>query len=131
MRSFEELTTDSNVLRRLEALYEDIDQLEWYVGIFAEEYPDEMRMGELLSRMVANDAFTQALTNPLLDRNVFNEATFTQTGLQIISDSRSLQQIVARTSKSPGRVHVSFTYDATGPSANGTPRGPSPSQVSS
>jgi prostaglandin-endoperoxide synthase 2 len=122
MSSFEELTSDPNVLRRLKALYEGIDQLEWYVGIFAEEYPDEMRMGELLTYMVANDAFTQALTNPLLGRNVFNEDTFTQTGLEIISDSRSLQQIVARNSKSPERVHVSFTYDATGFSANGRQR---------
>ena len=66
---------------RLEALYDDdIERLEWYVGIFAEDYPDYLMMGELLTTMVANDAFTQALTNPLLARSVFNEATFSAAG---------------------------------------------------
>ena len=78
LAGFDELTSDTDVRQRLEALYGDIDKLEWYVGIFAEDYPDYMRMGELMSYMVANDAFTQALTNPLLARNVFNEATFTK-----------------------------------------------------
>ncbi len=59
-----------------EAVHDDIDSLEWYVGIFAEDYPDYLMMGELLTTMVANDAFTQALSNPLLARNVFTEATF-------------------------------------------------------
>ena len=75
MESFAELTSDPALRARLEALYDDdIDRLEWYVGIFAEEYPDYLMMGELLTTMVANDAFTQALTNPVLARSVFNEA---------------------------------------------------------
>jgi prostaglandin-endoperoxide synthase 2 len=65
-------------------------------------------MGELMSYMVANDAFTQALTNPLLARNVFNEATFTKTGLKIINETGSIQQIVSRNSQSPDPVYVSF-----------------------
>ena len=44
-------------------------------------------MGELLTTMVANDAFTQALTNPLLARNVFNEATFSAAGMKIINET--------------------------------------------
>ena len=55
-------------------------------------------MGELMTTMVAYDAFTQALTNPLLARNVFNEATFTRAGLKIIEKTQSLQQILARNS---------------------------------
>ena len=51
-------------------------------------------MGELLTTMVANDAFTQALTNPLLARNVFNEATFSAVGMRIINETTSLQQIL-------------------------------------
>jgi prostaglandin-endoperoxide synthase 2 len=53
--------------------------------------------------MVANDAFTQALTNPLLARSVFTEETFSALGMKIIGDTSSLQQIVARNSESPRR----------------------------
>lgn len=110
MKSFKELTSNTELQQRLEALYGDIDNVEWYVGVFAEDYPDYMMMGELLTYMVANDAFTQALTNPLLARNVFNEATFTEAGMKIIKDTGSLEQIVARNSVSPNAVHVSFSY---------------------
>ena len=109
MTSFGDLTSDPDVRRRLEDLYEDIDDLEWYVGIFAEEYPDYLMMGDLLTTMVANDAFTQALTNPLLARNVFNEATFSPVGLSIINETGSLQQIIARNSSSPESVVSSFS----------------------
>ena len=87
----------AQLISRLEELYGDIERLEWYVGIFAEEYPDYMMMGELLTYMVANDAFTQALTNPLLARNVFNDATFTRTGMEIIASTGSVQDIVNAT----------------------------------
>jgi prostaglandin-endoperoxide synthase 2 len=112
LTSFEELTPNTEVQQRLEALYGDIDRLEWYVGIFAEDYPDAMMMGALMTCMVANDAFTQALTNPLLARNVFNEDTFTKTGMKVIKDTRSLQAIVARNSRSPESVYVRFGCDA-------------------
>ena len=97
------------MLRAAGTLYDgDIDQLEWYVGIFAEDYPDYMMMGELLTTMVACDAFTQALTNPLLARHVFNEETFSAAGMEIINQTSSLQQIVARNSTSPEAVVASF-----------------------
>ncbi|MGA9857629.1 MAG: peroxidase family protein [Solirubrobacteraceae bacterium] len=122
MESFDELTSDAQCKQRLKALYGDIDKLEWYVGIFAEEYPDYMMMGELLTYMVANDAFTQALTNPLLARNVFNDETFTTTGMAIIADTSSLQDIVARNAASPHAVHVSFSCSAPKSNAHPTER---------
>jgi heme peroxidase len=110
MTSFAELTSDPELRGRLEALYDhDIDNLEWYVGIFAEDYPDYLMMGDLLTTMVANDAFTQALTNPLLARNVFNEATFSSAGFKIINETGSLQQIIARNSRTPESVVCSFS----------------------
>jgi prostaglandin-endoperoxide synthase 2 len=109
LRNFTELTSDVTVRERLKTLYDDdIERLEWYVGIFAEDYPDYLMMGELLTTMVANDAFTQALTNPLLARSVFNEATFSAAGMKIIDETSSLQQILARNSRSPEAVAASF-----------------------
>jgi prostaglandin-endoperoxide synthase 2 len=109
IRSFSDLTSDTGLRKRLEQLYDgDIDKLEWYVGIFAEDYPGYSMMGELLTTMVANDAFTQALTNPLLARNVFTEETFSSAGMRIITETHSLQQILERNSADPGAAHASF-----------------------
>jgi prostaglandin-endoperoxide synthase 2 len=107
--SWRQLTADGDLRQRLEQMYGDIDNLEWYVGIFAEDYPDYLMMGELLTTMVANDAFTQALTNPLLGRHVYNEETFSATGMRIIEQTQSLRQIVARNSQSPDDVGVEFS----------------------
>ena len=67
-------------------------------------------MGELLTAMVGYDAFTQALTNPLLAPQVFTEATFTRAGLRIIKRTPILQQILARNAASPDAAFVRFTY---------------------
>jgi prostaglandin-endoperoxide synthase 2 len=109
LTSFEQLTADKVVRGRLEQLYGHIDNLEWYVGVFAEDYPDYLMMGELMTTMVANDAFTQALTNPLLARSVFNEATFSPTGMKIVSETSSLSEIILRNSPSPDKVVASFS----------------------
>lgn len=108
LTSFDQLTKDSDLQRRLEELYGHIDKLEWYVGIFAEDYPEQRMMGDLMTTMVAYDAFTQAFTNPLLSRNVYNERTFSKVGLDIIAETHSLQDIFARNSKSPDQVFASF-----------------------
>jgi prostaglandin-endoperoxide synthase 2 len=108
LTSFRELTGDAEIRARLGALYGHIDKLEWYPGIFAEDYPDVAMMGTLLTTMVAYDAFTQALTNPLLAKNVYNEATFTRTGLNIIDQTTSLQQIVARNASSAQKRKQSY-----------------------
>lgn len=108
MRSFEELTENIELQNRLRELYGHIDNLEWYVGIFAEDYPDYMMMGWTMTVMVAHDAFTQALTNPLLAKEVFNVNTFTQTGMDIIDDTRSLEQIIKRNATNPDAVDASF-----------------------
>ena len=108
LKSFEELTSNAELQKRLTDLYGNINKLEWYVGIFAEDYGTESMMGGLLTRMVAYDAFTQALTNPLLARNVCNETTFSPAGWREIKTTNSLQQIVARNSDPNKRVHASF-----------------------
>jgi prostaglandin-endoperoxide synthase 2 len=113
--SFADLTSDTAVQARLAQLYGDIDAVEWYVGIFAEEHPGDQMMGELLTAMVGYDAFTQALTNPLLAPEVFTEATFTRLGLEILRTTSSMQQIVERNAARPDDVFARFTYGPEGP----------------
>ena len=63
-----------------------------------------MMMGELMGVMVGHDAFTQALTNPLLAAHIFNEETFTQTGTGDLPSTTTLQQIFERKPRTrPGR----------------------------
>jgi prostaglandin-endoperoxide synthase 2 len=109
-RDFADLTADVAVQRRLAELYGDVDHLEWYVGIFAEDHPEDQMMGDLLTAMVGYDAFTQALTNPVLAPQVFTEATFTRAGLKVIRTTRSLQQILARNAADPSAADCRFTY---------------------
>jgi prostaglandin-endoperoxide synthase 2 len=96
MKNFEELTGERETAAKLRALYGDIDRLEWFVGLFAEGYGTSSMMGELLVTMVANDAFTQALTNPLLAENVFNEDTFSKEGMEVIRSTRTLAELISR-----------------------------------
>jgi prostaglandin-endoperoxide synthase 2 len=118
-RDFADLTADPHVQQRLAELYGDIDNVEWYVGIWAEDHPEDQMMGDLLTYMVGYDAFTQALTNPVLAPQVFTEATFTAAGLRIIKKTRTLQQIIARNAASPSDAFARFTY---GPERRSWPR---------
>lgn len=108
LSSFRQLTADRDLQVRLEDLYGDIDRLEWYVGIFAEDYPAYLMMGELMTTMVACDAFTQAMTNPLLARSVYGADTFSPEGLRVIETTGSLRDIVARNARRPEEVCCSF-----------------------
>lgn len=108
VRSFEALTGDPVSARKLEDLYGSIDRLEWFVGIFAEGYGKREMMGELLKTMVANDAFTQALTNPLLAEAVYNAETFGAEGLEIIESTSRLAEVIQRNTGLQDPMSVGF-----------------------
>ncbi len=107
---FDDLTSDKNLEAALKGLYGDIDNLEFFIGLFAEEAEDGALFGELMTTMVASDAFTQALTNPLLSKRVFNQGTFTKYGMKTIKRTSSLRDLVNRNVDDPGSVKVSFEF---------------------
>lgn len=94
--SFEPLTGEREIAARLRALYGGVDELERFVALFAESYGARDMMGELLTVMVANDAFTQALTNPLLAEAAYGPQTFSAEGLRIIESAETLADVIAR-----------------------------------
>ena len=109
LESFEALSDDAVLLEKLRGLYASIDDVEFLVGLFGERYAGLELMGELMLTMVAHDAFTHALTNPLLAERVFNEETFSAEGLREIEALGGLRDLVARNS-GLAASDVSFRY---------------------
>jgi prostaglandin-endoperoxide synthase 2 len=93
---FEQISSDPGVIAALRAAYETPDDVEFYPGIFAEDRVAKSPLPGLLLRMVGVDAFSQALTNPLLSEHVWNAETFTPWGFKEIQDTHNLGQILAR-----------------------------------
>ena len=72
---------------------------EFFVGLFAEDAPERSAVPPLIGRMVAVDAFSHALTNPLLAPHVFNEKTFTKQGMASIAATSTLADLARRNSR--------------------------------
>lgn len=96
LTSFAELTSRPEVRARLEAAYATIDDVELYVGLFAEDVADFAALPTLMGTMVGADAFSQALTNPLLADGIYGEQTFSGVGLAAIEQTTRLGDIVRR-----------------------------------
>ncbi|AFZ30698.1 Prostaglandin-endoperoxide synthase [Gloeocapsa sp. PCC 7428] len=94
--NFNQITEDEGTQKDLKALYGHVDNIEYYVGLFAEDTRPNSALSPLIGRLVGIDAFSQALTNPLLAENVFNEKTFSPIGMKIIQDTQSLAEILHR-----------------------------------
>ncbi len=96
-RTFEDISSDPETCDALRELYgDDVDEVEFYVGLFAEDSRPNSVLPPLIGRLVGLHAFSQLLTNPLFSREVYNEATFSRRGMQIIDETRSLGDVVRR-----------------------------------
>lgn len=103
LTEYSELTDDADLQKKLSDLYGPIDNLEWYVGVFAERHAPGEIVGGLMLRMVAFDAFSHIFTNPLLAPAIYTEQTFSPAGMQIINDTTGLLSLIQR-NLPPGEV---------------------------
>ncbi|MFV0473406.1 MAG: peroxidase family protein [Pikeienuella sp.] len=95
-KRFEEISSDPKVVELLKRAYRRPRDIEYFIGLFAEDRSPNSPLPPLIRKMVALDAFSQALTNPLLSEHVFNERTFTAEGMKIIAETGSLRDLVLR-----------------------------------
>ncbi|MEL6880895.1 MAG: peroxidase family protein [Cyanobacteria bacterium J06607_10] len=107
---FDQITADEAAQTLLKALYGKVDNIEFYVGLYAEDLRPNSALGPLVGRLIGIDAFSQVLTNPLLADTIFNEDTFSPVGWKIIHETNSLQEIVHRNIPQSGRLPV-VTFD--------------------
>jgi prostaglandin-endoperoxide synthase 2 len=70
-KSFSDVSKNRKVVDFLAKHYNTPDDIDFYIGLFAEDTEDNSPLPPLIQRMVAVDAFSQALTNPLLSEHVY------------------------------------------------------------
>lgn len=95
-RDFADVTKNTQRQRLLKELYSTPDRIEFYPGMMCEDTVSNSPLPPLILRMVAVDAFSQALTNPLLSEHVFNSQTFSEVGWKAIQNTSTLAQLVDR-----------------------------------
>jgi len=109
LTSFDTLGADIATRNELKRLYaNDIDAVEFLPGMFSEDERGDASFGSLLMRMVGFDAFTQALTNPLLAPQLFVQETFSQIGWDAIHETNSLDDLFRRNTKATASQRASL-----------------------
>jgi prostaglandin-endoperoxide synthase 2 len=96
---FSEISGDRTIQALLQQIYGTVDQVEFYPGLFAEDRVPDSPLPQLLMTMVAVDAFSQALTNPLLSQHVWKDnptLTFTDWGFGEIAATSTLADVLKR-----------------------------------
>ena len=63
---FEQISSDPLIVEGLRNVSGRVDNIELYIGLFAEDSRPDSILAQLMGRMVGVDAFSQALTSPLL-----------------------------------------------------------------
>jgi prostaglandin-endoperoxide synthase 2 len=107
--SFRQISRDKEIAAMLKDLYGKPDHVEFYPGLMAEDRVEDSPLPGLLLRMVAVDAFSQALTNPLLSEHVWNAQTFTPWGFDLIANTSKLGDVLARNVGSRGPTPIEMT----------------------
>lgn len=95
-RSMKDISSSEEAVAFLEKCYSSVEDVDFYVGLFAEDRVKNSPLPMSILRMVAIDAFSQALTNPLLSEHVFNPQTFTEYGWDQIRTTSTLADIIRR-----------------------------------
>ncbi|MBD2773076.1 peroxidase family protein [Iningainema tapete] len=106
--NFNQISSDENVQKELKRLYGHVDNIELYVGMYAEDLRPNSALPPLVGRLIGIDAFSQALTNPLLAENVFNPETFSPVGWEEIMNTKTLSQVLHRNIPQGKDYRVSF-----------------------
>ena len=109
---YDQITSDVDLQKELRQLYGHVDNLEFYVGLYAEDVREHSALQPLVGRLVGIDAFSQALTSPLLAENIFNKQTFSLVGWETIQTTHSLSDLIHRNiPQTDRRFKVTFYRD--------------------
>lgn len=108
--NWSQISSVPEVAADLAASYAKPRDVDFFVGIFCEDRVPNSPLPNLVLLFVALDAFSQALTNPLLSEHVFKPATFSKPGWKAIKDTSTLREVLDRNvSGGIGDTYISMT----------------------
>ena len=90
------ISSRPEVAEILEKNYKSVRDVDFFVGLFCEDRVENSPLPNLVLVFVALDAFSQALTNPLLSRHVFKPSTFSKPGWAAIQKTSTLRDVLDR-----------------------------------
>jgi prostaglandin-endoperoxide synthase 2 len=92
---FEDFSSDEKVVEKLKQLYDKVDDVEFYPGIFAEDRITNSVVPPTMGRLIAVHAFSQLMTNPLLAPEIYNcDETFSARGRELMDGIGGLKELV-------------------------------------
>ncbi len=93
---FEDFSSNPKVGEELRKLYDnDVDAVEFYPGIFAEDRVTNSVVPPMMGRLIAVHAFSQLMTNPLLAPEIYNsDETFSARGREIMGEITGLKALI-------------------------------------
>ncbi len=97
--SFEAISSDPEVAGKLAEFYRRPRDVDFHVGLFCEDRVPNSPLPNLVLVFVALDAFSQALTNPLLSEHIFKRRTFSTPGWEAIHATQTLRDVLDRNVK--------------------------------
>lgn len=104
------ISSDPDVAQSLSRHYQHPRDVDFHVGLFCEDRVPNSPLPKVILSFVALDAFSQALTNPLLSEHVFKPATFSTPGWRAIQGTKCLRDIVDRNVPGgAGQTFISMT----------------------
>jgi prostaglandin-endoperoxide synthase 2 len=97
---FDQISSRAEVRQALREAYDDdVDKIEFYVGLFAEDRRENSALPPLMGTLVGVHAFSQLMTNPLLAPNVYVETTFSTPGWAMVRETDlTLEKLLRRNS---------------------------------
>jgi prostaglandin-endoperoxide synthase 2 len=111
-KRFDQVSSDPDIQATLERIYDRVEDIDFYTGLFAEDLEADSPLPDLILKMVATDAFSQALTNPLLSKHVIanKHDAFSKIGWETITKTGTLRDLLDRNSDGGlGPQHIGMT----------------------
>lgn len=106
----EDIASDPAVCAALREVYgDDVEAVDFYVGLFAETRRKNSVLPPLVGRLVGLHAFSQLITNPLFSHELWCEDTFSPRGFAIVNEPQSLGQLVQRNVRREEKPLVALT----------------------